>query len=159
MQGMIAKQMGPKAKPGMMEKSMPPEGQDSSAVDQGMAFVRKALYGAEAAREVAASLKKAPEPSQGLADTAYEMVRMADEATDGAIPDEQLIQFASDVLGEVADIAIAAGIEVKGAQIAKAVQTMLLRYVSEQGLDVTQLKQAMSQVDPEEVGATLDKVA
>ena len=156
MQGMLAKQM---TKPGTAEQPMPKEGQDGSAVDQGMAFVRKALYGAEAAREVATSLKKAPDPSQGLADTAYEMVKMADEATEGAIPDEQLIQFASDVLGEVADIAVAAGIEIKGAQIAKAVQAMLLRYVSEQGLDVTQLKQAMAQVDPEAVGATLDKVA
>jgi len=157
-QGMIGKQMT--ARPAAAEQPMPQEsGQDGSAVDQGMAFVRKALYGAEAAREVAVSLKKAPDAAQGLADTAYEMVKMADEATDGAIPDEQLIQFASEVLGEVADIAVAAGLEIKGAQIAKAVQSMLLRYVSEQGLDVAQLKQAMSQVDPEAVGATLDTVA
>jgi hypothetical protein len=122
-----------------------------------MAFVRKALYGAEAARDVAAGLKKARDPAQGLADTAYEMVTLADEATEGAIPDEQLIAFASEVLGEVADIATAAGVKVSGATIAKAVQTMLLRYVAEQGLDITQLQQAMSQVDPEEVGMTLEK--
>lgn len=134
-----------------------PQAAPADAYDEGMSIVRKALYGAEAAREVAKAMKTAQDPSQGLADTAYQMVTIADEATKGAIPDERLIEFASEVLGEVADIATAAGLEIKGAQIAKAVQIMLLRYVAEQGLDITQLQAAMAKVDPEQVGAALDK--
>lgn len=134
-------------------------GQGGDAYEQGMAIVRKALYGAEAARDVAKAMKTAQDPASGLAETAYEMVTIADEATQGEIPDERLIEFASEVLGEVADIASAAGIEVKGAVIASAVQMMLVRYVTEQGLDPTQLQQAMAQIPPDEVGAYLDKGA
>jgi hypothetical protein len=72
-------------------------------------------------------------------------VAVADEAVDG-IPEESLVGFAADVLGEVADIAEAAGLQVKGAQIAKAVQMMLIRFVTEQGLDPTQLQQAMARI-------------
>ena len=91
--------------------------------------------------------------------TAYEMVAIADEATNGEIPDEELIAFASEVLGEVADIANAAGVPVGGAQIAKAVQLMLLRFVTEQGIDTTQLQQAMAAVPPEQVGSMLEQGA
>ena len=87
------------------------------------------------------------------------MVSIADERTQGSIPDEQLVPFAAEVLGEVADIAQATGIEVKGATIAKAMQMMLVRYVTEQGMDPTQLQAAMAKVDPEALGAKLDKEA
>lgn len=159
MQGMIP--TAGKAKPGaapIPQGAQAPE-QQAGAYEQGMNIVREALYGKEAARDVAQALKVSNNPSEALSTTAYEMVTIADEATQGAIPDEELIAFASEVLGEVADIAIAAGIEVKGATIAKAMQLMLVRYVTEQGMDPTQLQQAMAQVNPDELGAELDKVA
>jgi hypothetical protein len=127
------------------------------AYDAGMDIVRKSLYGAEAARDMAKALQAAGDPAEGLASAAYEMVTIADEATEGGIPDERLVEFATEVLGEVADIADAAGIKVKGVTIAKAMQMMLVRYVTEQGLDPSQLQAAMAQVDPEKLGAQLDK--
>ena len=133
-----------------------PQGQQGDPIAKAMEVVQQSLYGAEAARDVAKALKMAPSIEQGLAETAYEMVAVADE-TVGGIPDEQLVTFAAEVLGEVADIAEAAGIKVKGAHVAKAVQMMLIRFVTEQGMDPTQLQQAMAQVNPEEVGAQLDK--
>jgi hypothetical protein len=126
--------------------------------DAGMAIVHKSLYGAEAARDMAKALKTAQDPAEGMANAAYEMVTIADEATKGSIPDERLIEFATEVLGEVADIAQAAGVEVKGSVIAKATQLMLVRYVTEQGLDPSQLQAAMAKVDTEKLGAQLDKV-
>jgi hypothetical protein len=131
----------------------------SPAYEQGMAFVRESLYGAKAAKDVAKSLRAASDPARALADTAYEMVTIADEATNGAIPDEELVAFATEVLGEVADIAEAAGLRIRGATIAKAVQMMLVRYVTEQGMDPTQLQQAMAQVDTEAVGRELERMA
>lgn len=127
------------------------------AYDAGMDIVRKALYGEEAARDMAKALQTAGDPSEGLANAAYEMVTIADEATEGGIPDERLVEFATEVLGEVADIADAAGVTIKGVTIAKAMQMMLVRYVTEQGLDPSQLQAAMAQVDPEKLGAQLDK--
>ena len=52
----------------------------------------------------------------------------------------------------------AAGIEVKGAMIATAMRTMLLRYVTEQGMDASQLQQAMADMDPQALGAALDQM-
>lgn len=127
------------------------------AYDAGMNIVRKSLYGAEAARDMAKALRSARDPAEGLASAAYEMVSIADEATEGAIPDERLVEFATEVLGEVADIATAAGVKIRGAVIAKAMQMMLVRYVTEQGMDPSQLQAAMAQVDPEKLGAQLDK--
>ena len=156
--GMLTRPQAPQQPPPKKgDRMQPNSGSATDAYDSAMTFVRKALYGKEAARDVAKSLRAAQDPAQGLADTAYQMVTIADERTNGEIPDEELIAFASEVLGEVADIAKAAGVEVKGAVIAKAVRIMLLRYVSEQGLDITQLQQAMDGVDPEAVGAELDK--
>lgn len=152
--GGAVKKPAPKGGDAGMEK---PEGGD--AMERAMDVVRKGLYGAEAARDVAKAMKAANDPAEGLAMTAYEMVAMADEATEGQIPDEELVGFATEVLGEVADIATAAGVKVGGAQIARAVQLMLVRFVTEQGLDPTQLQQAMAQVPPEQVGAMLDKEA
>ena len=68
-------------------------------------------------------------------------------------------QEITEVLGEVADIAMAAGVDVKGATIAKAVQLMLVRYVTDQGLDATQLQQAMAQVNHEQLGAAMDQIS
>jgi hypothetical protein len=52
------------------------------------------------------------------------------------------------VLTEVGDIAEAAGIQVTAAEISGAFKTMLLRFLGENGMDTTQLQQAMDQVDP-----------
>jgi hypothetical protein len=143
------------AAPADAQQAAPAE-QQGDLMAKAMEVVQQSLYGAEAALDVSKALKSAPSVEQGLAETAYEMVAVADEAV-GGLPDEGLVGFAAEVLGEVADIAEAAGIKVKGAQIAKAVQMMLVRFVTEQGLDPTQLQQAMAQVDPDKVGAQLDK--
>lgn len=135
----------------------PPEPQQADGYDAAMAFVRKTLYAKEAARDVAKALRAEKDIATALSNTAYQMVSIADERSQGAIPDERLVEFAAETLGEVADIAEASGIEVKGAHIAKAMQMMLVRYVTEQGLDPAQLQQAMAQVDPEELGKQLDK--
>ena len=132
--------------------------ESNPAYQAAMKIAMQALYGAGGAKDVAKAIQAASDPAEGLADTAYEMVSIADERTQGQVPDELLVSLATEILGEVADIAQAAGIEVKGAMIATAMRTMLLRYVTEQGLDASQLQQAMAALDPAAVGAQLDKM-
>ena len=151
-------------KPQAQPQAQPPQGQQGEpdaatdpAYAKAMQIADDALYGKGAAKEVANAIKAARDPVEAMANTAYEIVSIADEATEGQVPDELLVQLSTEILGEVADIAEAAGIEVKGAQIARAVQMMLLRWVTEQGLDPTQLRAAMEQVNPDEIGAQLDK--
>jgi hypothetical protein len=132
------------------------EGDESNpAYIAAMKLAMQALYENGAAKEVAKTLRGTQDKVEALANTAYEMTSIVDERTDGQVPDELFALLAANILQEVADIAIAAQIDVKPADIAGALKTMILRYLGEQGVDTTQLQQAMDQVDP----AQFDQVA
>lgn len=164
MAGLIQQQMAgapapERAQPPMPEQQMPAgemaegEGPDPDAdpgYNQAMEFAMEAMYGQGAAKNMAKSLKTGGDPVDSLANTAYEVVSVVDERTDGVIPDELLVLFASRILEEVAEIAEAAGVQVRPSDIALALKQMILRFLGEQGVDTTQLQQAMDQVDPEE---------
>lgn len=113
-------------------------------------FAMQALYQNNAADGVAKSLRTARDSVEGLANTAYDITSIVDERTEGAVPDELFALLATKILQEVADIGEAAGIKYKASDIALALKQMILRYLGEQGMDTTQLQQAMDQVDPEE---------
>jgi len=171
MAGLIQQQMGagapapqPQVQPGMGQAPMPDEQMAMGEMEEGegpdpdtdpgfqqaMQFSMEALYGKEAAKNVAKGLKAGGSPVDALANTAYEIVSIVDERTDGAIPDELLVLFASNILEEVAEIGEAAGMQYQPADVAMALKQMILRFLGEQGLDTTQLQQAMDQVNPEE---------
>ena len=126
------------------------EGPDENdpAFQSALQLAMQALYENGAARDVAQSLRSAQDPVQGLADTAYEMVSVVDERTEGAVPDELLILLSITILQEVAEIGEAAGIDTSPTNVAEAFKQMLLRFLGEQGMDTTQLEQAMAEVDP-----------
>lgn len=126
------------------------EEEKDPAFQQALKFAMDALYKGGAAKQIAQQLKQAGDLPGTLADATYNIVSIVDEKTQGSVPDELLVLFASNVLEEVADIAESAGIEVKPADVAIAMKTMILRYLGENGVDTTQLQQAMDQIDPEE---------
>ena len=142
--------------PAQMPTEQPAKGekdQNDPGYVAALDFAMKALYENEAAKDVARAIKMSQDPVSAMAEAAYNVVEIADEKTDGAVPDELLVLFATDVLEEVAEIASAAGVEVKPSDVALAFKQMVLRYVGEQGYDTTQLQQAMDQVSPEEFNA------
>ena len=122
--------------------------EDDPAFQAALQFAMQALYENGAARDVAAGLQSAPDPVSGLADTAYEMVSVVDERTEGQVPDELIVLLAVAILQEVAEIGEAAGVDVSPNNVAEAFKQMLLRFLGEQGLNTTELEQAMAQVDP-----------
>lgn len=172
MAGLIQQQMGaaPQGQQAMPpEMAMPPEGKPAEQMAAGemqeaeggpepdesdpefqkalnVAF--EALYANEAAKDVAKSLKAAPDAASGMADVAYNITSIVDERTDGGVPDELLGLLGMRVLEEVAEIAEAAGLDPQPEDIAGAFKDMILRFLGEQGMDTTQLQQAMDQVDP-----------
>jgi len=115
---------------------------------QALEFAYDALYAKKAAKDVAQQLKVAPALADAMADVAYNITSIVDEKTDGQIPDELLVPMAMRVLEEVAEIADAAGLDPQPEDIAGAFKLMVLRFLGEQGVDTTQLQQAMEQVDP-----------
>lgn len=134
-----------------------PAGDEHPAFQTAVKMARQALYRSGGAEDVARAIGQAKDPVEALATTAYEMVTVVDDRTQGQVPDELMVSLAAEILGEVADIASAAGVKIGGAEIAGAMQQMLLRYVTEQGMDPSQLQAAMQQVNPAEIGAMLDK--
>jgi hypothetical protein len=167
MEGLIKKQMGGAPQgmgeqmPAGMGMAMEAEDQDEELNENDPAFqaalqlAMKAMYENNAAADIAQALKSAPNPVEGLANTAYEITAVVDEQTDGQVPDELIVMLGITILQEVADIGEAAGVDVSAANVAEAFKQMLLRFLGEQGLDTTQLQQAMDQVDP----SVFDKAA
>lgn len=154
-----AMSQAPMPNEGMREQSMQGEDmeegdeQDDPNYIQALAFAMDVLYEKEAAKDVAKSLRGAQDPVEALANTAYEITGIVDERTEGRVPDEYFALLATKILEEVADIAEAAGIQIKPSDVALALKQMILRYLGEQGIDTTQLQQAMDQVNPEEFNA------
>jgi len=141
-----------------MAEGEKPEANDASGADPdsdpnyatALKFAMQALYENGAAEGVAKGLQTAQDPVEGLANTAYEITSIVEERTQGAVPDELFALLATKILQEVVDIGDAAGIKYKPADIAAALKMMILRYLGEQGMDTTQLQQAMDSVNPEE---------
>lgn len=127
-----------------------PDPDTDPGYQQAMMLAMKALYEGEAAKDVAKTLKGSQNLVDALANTAYDIVSIVDERTDGAIPDELLVLFATRVLEEVAEIADAAGLDPQPRDVAEALKQMILRYLGEQGVDTSQLQQAMDQVNPDD---------
>ena len=162
MAGLIEQNMAPEqqaapemqAAPGMQaapEMQGEPEKDESDPGYQAaLEFAMKALYSDKAAKDIAKALRTAQDPVDALSTISYEIMSIVDERTQGAVPDELLALLATNILEEVASIAEAANIPVKPSDLALALKQMILRFLGEQGVDTTQLQQAMDQVDPEE---------
>ena len=113
------------------------------------------LYEEGAAQEIGKALQKAPSLLQGLVEQSLVLFSSVDEATNGSVPDNLLLLLGLDMLNEVAEIANAAGLPVDPKTIAAAVQQFILAVVEDLGGDTSQVQQAMSQLDPGQVGNAL----
>lgn len=121
---------------------------ENPAFLQALKYAMDALYENDAASSVATALETAQDRVGGLADTTYEIIAVVDERTNGDVPDELLVLLGTKILEEVVDIGDAAGIGYKPAEVAEAFKIMILRFVQENGGDITELQAAMDQVDP-----------
>jgi hypothetical protein len=154
----MPEQAMPGQDPAMMQQSAEMEDEDPNAEGElnendpgfraALEFSMKALYEDGAAQGVAEALTSAPDPVQGLADTAYEIVSISTERVEQEIDPETLPLLAILVLTELGDIGEAAGVAYEPAQIAEALKQMILRFLQEQGADTSELQAAMDQVDP-----------
>jgi hypothetical protein len=149
---MQPEQMPPEQMP---PEQMAPEEAPDESIDENhpsfmaaMEFANEALYGKKAANDVVTALQKSGDISEGLATTSYEMASIIDERVN--LPDELLLLLGARILEEVASIAQTAQIQVQPADIGMAFRDNLLRFLSEQGHDVSQLQAAMEQMNPED---------
>lgn len=158
MAGLIQNEMGGAPQgmpPGAMQEQMPMGAEQESDVDENdpsfqeaLGLAMESLYSNEAAMDVSQQLKSAQNLTDALASVAYDITAVIDERTNGDVPDELLVPLAMKVLEEVVEIAEASGLKPTPEDVALAFKQMILRFLQEQGVDTSQLDQAMSQVDP-----------
>ncbi|MBF57748.1 MAG: hypothetical protein CME80_08520 [Halomonas sp.] len=127
-----------------------PMDESHPAFEAAVQLAHTALYEQGSADSINQILVSTEDPVSQMADIAYEMTSIADERTEGAVPDELLILLAANMLNEVADIATASGVELRPADLANAMKQMILRFVGEMGHDTRQLQAAMDEIPPEE---------
>lgn len=154
-QGMAAQQPPPQAAQPVQGETMPqgegaPMDESHPAFEAAVQLAHTALYEQGSADEIHAILINAEDPVSQMADIAYQMTEIADERTEGQVPDELLILLAANMLNEVADIAAASGVDLRPVDLANAMKSMILRYVGEMGHDTRQLQAAMDAIPPEE---------
>jgi hypothetical protein len=136
---------------GLIKKERGPD-TINPAFAQALKFALSVLYKDGAAKNVAKQLRSAKNKVDGLADAAYEITRVVDERTEGAVPREMLGLLGMAILKEVLDIGEAAKMGITPADAAEAFKQMLLRYLGENGADTAQLQQAMDKIDPSVFG-------
>ena len=115
---------------------------------QAMKYALQVLYEKGAAKDVAEQVRSGKDKVESMANIAYEITSTVDERTDGKVPREMIGLLAMAILKEVTDIAGAAKVDLSPVDAANAFKMMLLRYLGENGVDTSQLQQAMDRVDP-----------
>ncbi|MDP1931893.1 MAG: hypothetical protein Q8L60_10590 [Gammaproteobacteria bacterium] len=127
------------------------DGADDPSLATAIDFVKRALYETGSADSVHATMKVSRQPAEDMALIAYELTSIADEKTEGQVPDELLMTLAASVLSEVAEIAEASGVKLQPSDVASALKIMTLRFLGEMGHDTRELQAAFDQVSPEQV--------
>jgi hypothetical protein len=152
MAGLIQSEMpAPEAEMPAPEAEEGPD-ENNPAFVQAMKFALSVLYKEGAAKHVAEQLRTAKDKVDALADVAYEITRVVDERTQGAVPRELIGLLAMAILNEVMDIGEAAKMGIAPADAAGAFKQMILRYLGENGVDTSQLQQGMDKIDPSMFG-------
>ena len=93
-----------------------------------------------------------------IAMIAYKLVQQADEATGGNVQDDNLVSLAIEVLSEIIEIAMASGVDVTPTQMVSALKQMMVKYLTEQGVDATEIHKAMNQISPDQFSKINEKV-
>lgn len=161
--GLIDKSMA--APPGA-EPALPPgaEADDGDFTPEQDAALKKfslavehALYSGETAQKMAEAIAGADDKPKAISDFAYNLTAMVDEKSQGMLDDELIAPAAADVLGQVLEVAEAAGVQVGEVEMSKAVQLLLARYFEEIGATPEEVAQFMGAVDPALVGGAVRK--
>lgn len=129
----------------------------SAAFDAAVDAVQQKLYDEGIAEGIGSAILQASDPVKGVVEQAQMLFTMADEATGGSVPDEMYLAFGMQILSEVVEIAQAAGVQLKGKDMAVVTREFIASTIEDIGGDVTQVRQAMEQINPEEVGAQIEQ--
>lgn len=131
--------------------------EQEEAYERFMLAASRVLYEKGYAEDVVQALKAAESLDKGMADLTYELVAELDTKSKGILPDELIAPAALDILGEIAEVAKAAGATIAGREIASAAVAMIERYLTENGASPEDLQALLGSIDIDAMGAEIDK--
>lgn len=124
------------------------------ALAKAIDFLEKRIYEEGIDEQIASAFDDSPVPApKNIAQVAYSLAEKADEVTGGEIEEENLAILGMISLNEVIEIAQAAGMKPSPGLPAEAMQELVLIFAKEHGLPEAELRQAMSQIDDEQLAA------
>ena len=157
--GLLAAQAGPNQRMGQPEEEIDESiDLDDPSYQQALQEARSRLYSKEVAEGLARALMSAPDVATGIADQTKALLEATDELTQGTVPDELYMMLGIELMGDVGEMAEAAGMTVTGADLVKAMRQFMLAVIEDMGGDVNDLNAAMSQIDPQQAGGMLDQL-
>lgn len=159
-QGLLAAEAGPNLPVEMEDPQAESEevNLDDPAYKAALKEARSRLYSKEVAEGLAKSLLYAPDVATGIADQTKALLEATDQLTEGTVPDELYMMLGIELMGDVAEMAEAAGLSVTGTDLVKAMRQFMLGVIEDLGGDVNDLNAAMSQIDPQQAGGMLDQL-
>jgi hypothetical protein len=132
-----------------------PEEQDQALI-AAYQWVHSQLYQGPVGEQIAEVVGSMPNPVAALSDISYKLTQAADTQTQGQIAEENLVPLAVFVMNEVLEMAEKAGATVSSADVSKIFKKMIITYLKDNGMDTTQIEQAMAAVDDNEFAAMAD---
>lgn len=111
------------------------------------------LYEEGAAEGIGQAMASAPSVVQSIVDQSMALADAMEQATQGSVPDEEVMSFVIDIVQEVVEIGQAGGLKISNRDIAEAVREVLAQVVENLGGDSGAIRAEMGQMNPEEVGA------
>lgn len=126
-------------------------------VDQAVDQVMQSIYEGETPDQIVQAVKMAPSPVDGLVDQAVLLVEVAEEITQGSVPDEAYMLFCIALMGEVVEMAEAGGVQVSGREMAQATRQFIVQVVQSLGGDTAEVEQAMQAISEDQVGAVVEE--
>lgn len=115
------------------------------------------LYEEGAAEGIGQAMANAPDPVQGIVDQSMALAEAMEQATQGSVPDEEVMSFVLDIVQEVVEIGQSTGTQISNRDIAEAVREVLAQVIENLGGDSQAIRQEMSQVDPEQVAMAAEQ--
>lgn len=137
------------------------EGEFDPETDEGYTkavdLVKTKLYDEDIADGIAQAITAADDKVAAIVEQASMLMNIADDMTQGSVPDELYVTFGVEMLGEVVEIAEAAGVKLGGSEMAVATREFITQMIEGLGGDMTQVKEAMAQINPDELGGAMDQ--
>jgi hypothetical protein len=129
-----------------------PAPQEQDAMDRVVLASLKVIYDPKTHQGIVNGLTQGKDdPSKALADATTLIITQVDQASGGKVPEQVILPAAADVLGELANLAMKAGIfqvDEKTSNI--AMQKTMAQLAEAYGVTPEQTKQFMDSIDPEE---------